>query len=112
VAIGAEDNHPRRRVSVLDTEISFVDTGEGVDGEPADVVATANDYGACLGRSPIPKLLIAGDPGAMLVGPARDFCDSWPRQQKVTVPGIYYLQEDPPTEIGVAIARFIKDLPE
>ena len=30
VAIGAEDNHPRRRVSVLDTEISFVDAGEGV----------------------------------------------------------------------------------
>ena len=30
MAIGAEDNHPRRRVSVLDTEISFVDAGEGV----------------------------------------------------------------------------------
>jgi len=28
--IGADDNHPRRRVSVLDTEISFVDAGEGV----------------------------------------------------------------------------------
>jgi haloalkane dehalogenase len=62
--------------------------------------------------SPIPKLFIAGDPGAMLIGPARDFCDTWPRQQKVTVPGIHYLQEDSPTEIGVAIARFIKDLPE
>lgn len=30
MAISAEDNHPRRRVSVLDTEISFVDAGEGV----------------------------------------------------------------------------------
>ena len=48
----------------------------------------------------------------MLIGPARDFCNTWPRQQKVTVPGIHYLQEDSPTEIGVAIARFIKDLPE
>jgi hypothetical protein len=57
-----------------------------IDGEPADVVATVNDYGAWLGHSPIPKLFIAGDPGAMLLGPARDFCDSWPRQQKVTVP--------------------------
>jgi NAD(P)H-binding len=63
-------------------------------------------------NSPIPKLFIAGDPGAMLIGPARDFCDIWPRQQKVTVSGIHYLQEDSPTEIGVAIARFIKDLPE
>jgi len=50
--------------------------------------------------------------GALLIGPARDFCDAWPRQQKVTVPGIHYLQEDSPTEIGVAIARFIKALPE
>ena len=83
-----------------------------IDGEPADVVATVNDYGAWLARSPIPKLFIAGDPGAMLIGPARDFCNTWPRQQKVTVPGIHYLQEDSPTEIGLAIARFIKDLPE
>ena len=83
-----------------------------IDGEPADVVATVNDYGEWLGRSPIPKLFIAGEPGAMLIGPARDFCERWPRQQKVTVPGIHYLQEDSPTEIGVAIARFIKDLPE
>ena len=83
-----------------------------IDGEPADVVATVNDYGAWLARSPIPKLFIAGDPGAMLIGPARDFCEGWPRQQKVTVPGIHYLQEDSPTEIGVATARFIKDLPE
>jgi hypothetical protein len=50
-----------------------------IDGEPADVVATVNDYGAWLARSPIQKLFIAGAPGAMLIGPARDFCDSWPR---------------------------------
>jgi haloalkane dehalogenase len=49
-----------------------------LDGEPADVVATVNDYGAWLARSPIPKLFIAGDPGAMLLGPARDFCETWP----------------------------------
>src|SRR5262249_24066782 len=35
----------------------------------------------------------------------------WPRQQRVKVSGIHYLQEDSPTEIEVAIARFIKDLP-
>jgi hypothetical protein len=27
-----------------------------IDGEPADVVATVNDYDAWLARSPIPKL--------------------------------------------------------
>ena len=30
MTIGVEDNHPRCRVSVLDTEISFVDVGEGM----------------------------------------------------------------------------------
>jgi haloalkane dehalogenase len=83
-----------------------------IDGEPADLVATVNDYGAWLAHRSIPKLFIAGDPGAMLIGPARDFCEGWPHQHKVTVPGIHYLQEDAPTEIGVAIARFIKDLPQ
>ena len=36
MAIGAEDNHPRRRVSVLDTEISFVDAGAGLPITPSD----------------------------------------------------------------------------
>ena len=82
-----------------------------IDGEPADVVATVNDYGAWLGRSPIPKLFIAGDPAPCLSGRLATSV-TWPRQQKVTVPGIHYLQEDSPTEIGGAIARIIKDLPE
>ena len=30
MTISAEDNHPRRRVAVLDTEISFVDVAEGL----------------------------------------------------------------------------------
>jgi haloalkane dehalogenase len=83
-----------------------------IDGEPADVVAIVNAYGAWLASSPIPKLFIAGDPGAMLIGRARDFCETWPRQQMVTVPGIHYLQEDSPGEIGSAIVRFMKDLPD
>ena len=83
-----------------------------IEGEPADVVAIVKEYGAWLGQTPIPKLFIAGDPGAMLVGPAREFCESWPWQKKITVPGIHYLQEDSPTEIGTAIARFISELPE
>jgi len=70
-----------------------------IEGEPADVVAIVEHYADLLSLSPIPKLFIAGDPGAMLIGAARDFCNTWPRQQKVTVPGIHYLQEDSPTEI-------------
>jgi haloalkane dehalogenase len=64
-----------------------------------------NDDGAWLARIPIPKVVIAGDPGAMLLGPARDFCETWPRQQKVTVSGIHYLQEDPPQRSASARPR-------
>jgi haloalkane dehalogenase len=81
-----------------------------IEGEPADVVATVNDYGAWLARSGIPKLFIAGDPGAMLVGRARAFCETWPNQQTATVAGIHYLQEDSPNEIGRAMARFVSGL--
>jgi haloalkane dehalogenase len=83
-----------------------------IDGEPPDVVAIVNDYGAWLAGNSIPKLLIAGDPGAMLIGRAREFCETWSCQQKVTVPGIHYLQEDSPVEIGAAIAHFIKNVPD
>ena len=81
-----------------------------IDGEPAGVVEVVDDYGRWLARSPIPKLFIAGDPGALLIGRARAFCASWPCQQTVTVPGIHYLQEDAPREIGTALARFMRQL--
>jgi hypothetical protein len=41
VAIGAEDNHPRRRVSVLDTEISLrVTARAGASPEALKAIAT------------------------------------------------------------------------
>lgn len=83
-----------------------------IEGEPADVVAVVDDYGRWLARSSVPKLFIAGDPGALLIGRAREFCASWPCQQTLTVPGIHYLQEDAPSEIGTAIARFVRRLDE
>jgi haloalkane dehalogenase len=56
VAIGAEDNHPRRRVSVLDTEISFVDAGEGVP----IVFLHGNPTSSYLWRNVIPHTLTLG----------------------------------------------------
>ncbi|HTO10690.1 MAG TPA: haloalkane dehalogenase [Candidatus Binatia bacterium] len=81
-----------------------------VDGEPADVVALVNDYGRWLSGTPIPKLFVNGNPGSILVGPQREFCRSWPKQQEVTVKGSHFLQEDSPAEIGQALARFLKRL--
>jgi len=33
----------------------------------------------------------------------REFCRTWPNQQKVTVPGIHFIQEASGTEIGAPI---------
>ena len=73
-------------------------------GEPADVVAIVTAYGDWLAGSDIPKLFINAEPGAILIGPQREFCRSWPNQREVTVKGNHFLQEDSPHEIGTAIA--------
>jgi haloalkane dehalogenase len=79
-------------------------------GEPADVVEIAQDYADWLSRCDVPKLFINAEPGAILTGPQREFCRSWPNQVEVTVPGIHFIQEDSPQEIGDAIARWYRDL--
>jgi haloalkane dehalogenase len=79
-----------------------------IEGEPADVVAEVERYGAWLAASDLPKLFVSAEPGALLVGRARDFCRTWPNQREVTVKGIHYIQEDSPTEIGVAIRDFVR----
>jgi haloalkane dehalogenase len=74
-----------------------------IEGEPKDVVAIAEAYSAWLKESPVPKLFINADPGAILTGAQREFCRSWPNQREVTVKGIHFIQEDSPHEIGAAI---------
>jgi haloalkane dehalogenase len=81
-----------------------------IAGEPADVVKVVEDYGAWLAESPIPKLFVAAEPGALLTGRAREFCRTWPNQQEVTVKGIHYIQEDSPFEIGHALKDWVGGL--
>lgn len=81
-----------------------------IAGEPADVVATVEDYGAWLASSMIPKLFISAEPGALLTGRAREFCRSWPNQREVSVQGIHYIQEDSPNEIGRALQDWLQRL--
>ena len=77
-----------------------------IDGEPADVVEIAQSYADWLSQSDLPKLFINAEPGAILIGPQREFCRAWPNQQEVTVNGNHFLQEDSPDEIGQAIAEW------
>lgn len=97
----------------------FLEPGEGrrptltwprqipIEGEPADVVAIAQSYADWLATSSVPKLFVNAEPGAILVGPQREFCRRWPNQTEVTVRGNHFLQEDSPDEIGAAIAAWL-----
>ena len=81
-----------------------------IDGEPADVCQIVTDYGEWLASSPVPKLFINADPGAILIGPQREWVRTWRNQQEITVPGNHFLQEDSGDAIGEAIARWYTTL--
>ena len=78
-----------------------------IQGEPADVVAIVADYAKWMAQNDIPKLFVNADPGAILIGPVRDFCRSWKNQTEVTVPGSHFIQEDSGPAIGNAIADWM-----
>ncbi|MBV9516560.1 MAG: haloalkane dehalogenase [Hyphomicrobiales bacterium] len=81
-----------------------------IEGEPADVTRIVEEYGQWLQRSAVPKLLVLGEPGAIITGRTRDFCRSFANQREVTVKGRHFLQEDSPHEIGGALADFLKSV--
>ena len=82
-----------------------------VDGEPEDVTSIVRAYSAWLSQSQIPKLFIAGEPGAVITAGSanRRFCDTLKNQQEVTVKGRHFVQEDSPAEIGAALRLFVTE---
>ena len=81
-----------------------------IEGEPADVVAITEACAEWLLGSPVPKLFINAEPGAILTGVQREFCRQWPNQREVTVKGMHFIQEDSPHEIGQHISNFVRGL--
>jgi haloalkane dehalogenase len=79
-----------------------------IAGEPADVVQIAADYSRWMAENDIPKLFVNAEPGAILIGPVRDFCRQWNNQTEVTVPGSHFIQEDSGPAIGQAISDWMK----
>ena len=74
-----------------------------IGSEPADVVAAVEAYAEWLSTSAVPKLFVNAEPGAILTGPQREFCRTWPNQTEVTVRGSHFIQEDSPEDIGRAL---------
>ena len=81
-----------------------------IEGEPADVSAIVESYGKAMSRSALPKLLIVGEPGAIIKGRILESCRTWSNQSEVTVKGLHFLQEDSPHEIGRALQEFVKSV--
>lgn len=81
-----------------------------LSGEPEDVVRIVSDYAKWMAENDLPKLFVNAEPGAILVGPQREFCRSWINQTEVTVAGSHFIQEDSPDEIGQALAAWYRDL--
>jgi haloalkane dehalogenase len=77
-----------------------------IDGEPPPVVELVTAYADWMAENDIPKLFVNAGPGAILVGPQREFCRTWRNQIEVIVSGSHFIQEDSGREIGEAIARW------
>ncbi|GLS23981.1 haloalkane dehalogenase [Labrys miyagiensis] len=81
-----------------------------IEGQPADVYALMEEAHRALASSRYPKLLFAGNPGALI---APDFAERFAAGlhdcEFVQLPsGAHYLQEDHPEEIGWAVAGWIE----
>ena len=83
-----------------------------VDGKPADVAALVGEYSAWLGVSPVPKLLLHARPGAILRKDLVAWCrDNVRNLTAVDIgPGLHFVQEDRPQEIGEAIRAWYRGL--
>jgi haloalkane dehalogenase len=83
-----------------------------IEGEPADVYSVIEEAHRALAQSSYPKLLFAGDPGA-LVSPAfaESFANGLKNCRSIHIgPGLHFLQEDNPVAIGTTIHEWLKEL--
>jgi len=76
-------------------------------GDPADVTTIVDAYAQWMARNELPKLFVNAEPGAILVGPVREFCRSWKNQTEATVAGTHFIQEDSGATIGRIIGAWM-----
>jgi haloalkane dehalogenase len=81
-----------------------------IEGEPPDVHDIVGGYSKWLAECDLPKLFVNADPGSILVGTQREYCRDFRNQTEVTVPGLHFIQEDSPDEIGKAIADWRREI--
>jgi haloalkane dehalogenase len=82
-----------------------------IDGEPAEVFDLVSAGAAFMATSRLPKLLIRGEPGAIITGSVLRTCRTWPHQQEVSVSGTHFLPLDSPAPIAIALRAWLRELP-
>ena len=106
----------------------FLESGEGrrptltwprqipIAGEPADVLEIVAEYSEWLAQSDVPKLFINAEPGAFIVGKARDLVQSWPNVTKFRCPAFISSRKTVPTllvkRLNPGLAAFNYQRPE
>lgn len=81
-----------------------------VAGAPADVTARVQAYADWMAENEVPKFFVNAEPGAILVGAAREFCRSWKAQTEATVAGSHFIQEDSGPEIGALLSDWLRGI--
>ncbi|MDH3307193.1 MAG: haloalkane dehalogenase, partial [Acidimicrobiia bacterium] len=74
------------------------------------VLDTVERYATFMATSDIPKLLLVGNPGALLRGAPLERAQAWPNQVSAEVRGKHYLPEDSPQKITAYILDFLESL--
>ena len=83
-----------------------------IEGEPADVHEAVESYQRWLQQTPLPKLLLHANPGALI----REQAVGWAKANLPNLKtahigtGIHFVQEDNPHRIGAELAEWFKTL--
>lgn len=81
-----------------------------IDGEPADVSKAVDAYAKWLTETDLPKLLLTAEPGAIMRVTGQWCVNNLPNLKHVEVgPGVHFIQEDRPHEIGEAMAAWMRE---
>ena len=82
-----------------------------MDGEPADVAARVEAFGAWLAESEVPKLFVNVTRPVAITEDAASFVRTWPNLTEITIEGGHYLPEENPHDLGRALADWYQQLP-
>lgn len=81
-----------------------------IGGIPVSAHELVSDYSTWLESEPVPKLLVLGEPGHLLVGEVADRAAGFPGTKVVRVSGSHMLPEDSPDGIALLLAQWQRGL--